>query len=52
VSERTEKNSGLVRAEDRGRALDTYRGGGDHGLFAPEKRARKLAIIFQRELSS
>ncbi len=50
VSERTEKNSGLVRAEDRGRALDAYRGGGDHGLVNLEKRARKPAIIFNANL--
>jgi hypothetical protein len=46
VPERTEKNSGLVRAEDRGRALDAYRRGGDHGLVNLEKRARKPAIVF------
>ena len=50
VPERTEKNSGLVRAENRGRALDAYRGGGDHGLVNLEKRARKPAIIFNANL--
>src|SRR5205807_6657804 len=50
VSERTEKNSGLVRAKDRGRALDAYRGSGDHGLVNLEKRARKPAIIFNANL--
>lgn len=52
VPERTEKNSGLVRTEDRGRALDAYRGGGDHGLVNLEKRARKPAIIVNANLSS
>ncbi len=50
MSERTEKNAGLVRAEDRGRALDANRGGGDHGLVNQEKRARKPAIIFNAAL--
>ena len=52
VPERTEKNSGLVRTEDRGRALDAYRGGGNHGLVNLEKRAGKPAIIFNANLSS
>jgi hypothetical protein len=50
VPEGTEKNSGLVRAKDRGRALDAYRGGGDHRLVNLEKRARKPAIIFNANL--
>jgi hypothetical protein len=32
VPERAEKNAGLIRSEDRGRAADANRGGGDHGL--------------------
>jgi hypothetical protein len=41
VSERAQKNAGLVRPEDRGRALDANRGGRDHGLAIPEKQGRK-----------
>jgi hypothetical protein len=37
VSERAQKNAGLVRPEDRGRALDANRGGGNHGLAIPKK---------------
>ena len=49
VPERTEKNSGLVRTEDRGRALDAYRGGGDHGLVNLEKTSPEARNYFQRE---
>ena len=44
MSERAEKNAGLVRAEDRGRTLDANRGGG-HGLAIPEKRGWKLRLV-------
>ena len=50
MSERTEKNAGLVRTEDRGCALDANRGGGDHGLVNPEKRARKPQLFSTRAL--
>jgi hypothetical protein len=36
MSKRTEKNSGLVRTEDRGCAPDASRGGSDHGLINGE----------------
>jgi hypothetical protein len=36
VAERAEKNAGLVRLKERGRATDANRGGGDHGLTIPE----------------
>ena len=37
VAERAQKNAGLVRSEDRGRALDANRGDGDHGLVIPAR---------------
>ena len=50
VSERAQKNAGLVRAEDRGRAMDANRGGGDHGLAIPEKRGWKPQVFSTRAL--
>jgi hypothetical protein len=44
VAERAQKNAGLVRSEDRGRALDANRGG-VHGLVIPEKRDRRPRLL-------
>jgi hypothetical protein len=43
-SERAQKNAGLVRSEDRGRAVDVYRGG-HHGVAIPERRDRKPWLL-------
>ena len=52
VSERAQKNAGLVWSEDRGRATDANRGGGDHGLAIPEKRGRKPRLVNRKFSSS
>lgn len=51
VAERAQKNAGLVWSEDRGRATDANRGGGDHGLAIPQKRGRKPRLV-KRKFSS
>ena len=43
-SERAQKNAGLVRSEDRGRAVDVYRTG-DHGVAIPERFDRKPWLL-------
>jgi len=42
--ERAQKNAGLIRPEDRGRAFDVNRVG-FHGLVIPEKRDRRPRLL-------
>jgi hypothetical protein len=52
VSKRAQKNAGLVWSEDRRRATDANRGGGDHGFAIPEKRGRKTRLVNRKFSSS